>query len=111
MEYSKAMDRPSLHPSIQIMECVFKDNGRVIAVHAKRARGLMAKHLIQKLSISQDVRAIIEHMKVFQSEGYQYDEKTSSNTQFVFNRVGKYKAPVEELEESNGPARKKPKAK
>ena len=111
MEYSKAIDTSSLNSNIQMMECVFKDNGRVIAVHAKRARGLMAKHLIQKLSLDHDTTTILDHMKTFQSEGYRYDDKASSTSQFVFTRVGKFTAPVDETEESKGPSKKKPRAK
>ena len=110
-EYWKAIDTSSLPPNIQIMECVFKDNGRIIAVHAKRARGLMARHLLQQLSSRHDPTAIVQHIKAFQSEGYKYDEKASSSSQLVFHRMGRVTAPVEETKESNGPLKKKPRAK
>lgn len=40
-EYSKAV-LPHLNDSVQLVECVFKDDGRIKSVYAKRARGLMA---------------------------------------------------------------------
>lgn len=40
-EYSKAV-LPHLNDRVQLVECVFKDDGRIKSVYAKRARGLMA---------------------------------------------------------------------
>ena len=40
-EYSKAV-LPHLDGRVQVVECVFKDDGRIKSVYAKRARGLMA---------------------------------------------------------------------
>lgn len=40
-EYSKAV-LPHLNDRAQVVECVFKDDGRIKSVYAKRARGLMA---------------------------------------------------------------------
>lgn len=40
-EYSKAV-LPHLNDRVQLVECVFKDEGTIKSVYAKRARGLMA---------------------------------------------------------------------
>lgn len=40
-EYSKAVI-PHLDGRVQLVDCVFKDDGRIKSVYAKRARGLMA---------------------------------------------------------------------
>lgn len=47
-EYFKVIRRDELDADVAVVECVFKDNGRVISVHAKRARGLMARFIVEK---------------------------------------------------------------
>ena len=46
-EYSSSIDIASLPTNTIYLNVIFRHGGRVIAVHAKRARGLMAKYLAQ----------------------------------------------------------------
>ena len=73
-EYSIAVDYT---PRIDI---VFRHEGRVIGIHAKRARGLMvrycAKNQIQNLS----------QLEQFAEEGYRYQPQQSNATTMVFDR-------------------------
>lgn len=47
-EYFKSVRTKRLcaDPSVRVVECVFKDKGRVTSVYAKRARGLMARYIV-----------------------------------------------------------------
>ena len=99
LEYFKAIDKTTLNPNIQIIDCTFKHQGRVIPVHSKRARGLMARHLIG--SLCQGGTDILSHLKSFQSEGYAFDERASSDSSFVFNRE-------QSLDEKNDKKTKRP---
>ena len=36
-----------LLPGVTVIQCVFKNNGKVVSVYAKTARGLMARYLTQ----------------------------------------------------------------
>jgi uncharacterized protein len=81
-EYFKAVKRKSLRA--HVVECVFEDHkaGRykVISFHAKRARGLMARHII--------VNQIADEsgLKSFDAEGYAFDAKASEPQRLVFRR-------------------------
>ena len=44
-EYFKSVRTKSLC-GVRVVECVFKDKGRVTSVYAKRARGLMARYIV-----------------------------------------------------------------
>ncbi len=81
-EYFKAI-RPKLL-DIPVVTPVFKENKqgtlKVIALFAKRARGLMADFAIQKHLTEP------EGLKAFSSEGYRFDPKKSSETEWVFVR-------------------------
>ena len=58
-----------------------KDNGpKVIGLFAKRARGMMARYIIQNRI--EDT----EHLKDFDVDGYQFQPKASSETELVFLR-------------------------
>jgi len=82
-EYFKAVDVPALG-QVRIINPVFKDtsNGRlkIISFFAKRARGAMANFVI-KQRIKQP-----EHLKTFDTDGYQYQPSLSSETDWVFAR-------------------------
>lgn len=56
------------------------DRYKVISFHAKRARGLMARHLIQQRVEDE------EGVKAFAAEGYLYEPAASSAEQLVFRR-------------------------
>ena len=47
-EYSSAVDIASLPRNTTFLNVVFRHKGRVVAVHAKRARGLMARYIAER---------------------------------------------------------------
>ena len=81
-EYFKSVDRKQLRA--RMVECVFEDwkNGtwKIISFHAKRARGLMARH-----AIAQRARTP-RQLENFGAEGYAYDAGASSPDRLVFRR-------------------------
>lgn len=81
-EYFRAVKRKVL--KARVVECVFEDwkNGawKVISFHAKRARGLMARHAILKRAQG------IEDLLDFKAEGYAYAVKASTSDRLVFRR-------------------------
>ncbi len=81
-EYFRAVDRTALQA--RVVDCVFEDwkSGayKVIGVHAKRARGLMARHCtVQRVTTPQALTA-------FAAEGYAFDSSASSADRMVFRR-------------------------
>ena len=81
-EYFKAVDRKVL--KARVVQCVFEDwkgaGYKVISFHAKRARGLMARHAIeQQLTLP-------SQLETFSSEGYAYDASVSAPDRLVFRR-------------------------
>ena len=81
-EYFRAVDCKAL--KADVVGCVFEDwkNGayKVIAFHAKRARGLMARHcIVQRVK---DPAALT----AFNAEGYAHDASASSADRLVFRR-------------------------
>jgi len=79
-EYSSALDAKALPEGTRYITVVFQQEGRVIAVHAKRARGLMVRYIAEN-SIEN-----IEEIKRFNLEGYAYVEERSSDNSLVFDR-------------------------
>ena len=81
-EYYKAVKESEL--DAQIVKPVFLDqkNGKykVISFYAKKARGLMARFVIEQ-KIQQ-----IEDLKAFNSEGYYFDAENSNAKELVFKR-------------------------
>ncbi len=79
-EYYKVIDTKN----IDVITPVFKDysNGqyKIKTVYAKRARGAMASFII-KNNITNP-----ENLKTFDNDGYYYNQKLSSNKQWVFTR-------------------------
>jgi cytoplasmic iron level regulating protein YaaA (DUF328/UPF0246 family) len=81
-EYFKAVKRKAL--KARVVDCVFEDHKagvyKVISFHAKRARGLMARHII--------VNQIEDEagLKDFDAEGYAFDAKASEPQRLVFRR-------------------------
>lgn len=82
-EYFKVVDLKTL--KARVVQCVFQDykNGqwKVISFHAKRARGLMARYIIQN-----GIRKVAD-LAGFDSEGYAYAPEASSDNQWVFRRA------------------------
>lgn len=79
-EYAAALDPSELPDGTQFIKIVFWEQGRVIAVHAKRARGLMARFLADH-----DVQDV-EGIQKFSAEGYHFLEEKSDENTFVFDR-------------------------
>lgn len=81
-EYFKAVQQKAL--KARIVTPVFKEvkdgNARVISFLAKKARGMMARYIIDKRIND------AEELKAFDREGYRYDESASTATEWVFSR-------------------------
>lgn len=92
-EYFKSIPLNALDESIQVVDVVFQDDGKVKSVYAKRARGLMCRYLIQNQVDS------VEGIKKFNLEGYVFTKTASSATTFVFNRTAaKQKEVLKEIQ-------------
>uniref|UniRef100_A0A7R9W814 Uncharacterized protein n=1 Tax=Pseudictyota dubia TaxID=2749911 RepID=A0A7R9W814_9STRA len=79
-EYSASVDPGSLPEGTQYVKIVFQQEGRVIAVHAKRARGLMVRY------IAENNIKDIEGVKQFNAEGYHHVNNRSSEDCIIFDR-------------------------
>jgi cytoplasmic iron level regulating protein YaaA (DUF328/UPF0246 family) len=81
-EYFKAI-KPNLL-NTQIITPVFKDHKneeyKIISFFAKKARGLMTRFAIENQIEN------VEELKTFATEGYAFDEKLSTATEWVFTR-------------------------
>jgi cytoplasmic iron level regulating protein YaaA (DUF328/UPF0246 family) len=81
-EYFKAVKRKAL--TGRVVECVFEDwksgNWKIISFHAKRARGLMARHAIVHRAKT------LKDLCGFNAEGYAYVEEASEPDRLVFRR-------------------------
>lgn len=81
-EYFKSVKRKAL--KARVIECVFEDwkagQWKIISFHAKRARGLMARHaILQRAQAPGDLLG-------FSAEGYAHDPKASTPDRLVFRR-------------------------
>jgi len=81
-EYFKSVKRKAL--KARVVECVFEDwkagQWKVISFHAKRARGLMARHAILKRAKAP------KDLLGFHAEGYAHDPEASTVDRLVFRR-------------------------
>jgi uncharacterized protein len=81
-EYFKSVDLKALKP--RVVTCVFQEykNGvyKVISFNAKRARGLMARHAVEK-----KIRSV-KKLEGFNAEGYAFDAGVSRPDRLVFRR-------------------------
>jgi len=81
-EYFKSV-KPKLLKA-PVIECVFEDwkNGqwKVISFHAKRARGLMARYIVEHRLTK------VSQLQAFDVEGYAWDESASSAAKLVYRR-------------------------
>jgi uncharacterized protein len=81
-EYAKALQLNKFPR--KVISCHFKERKnneyKVIMTFAKKARGLMARFIIQNNIENPD------HLKAFDSEGYLFNPALSSATEFVFTR-------------------------
>ncbi len=81
-EYSSVLNRERL--TVPVLTLSFKQNrkGRIqmVPILAKRARGLMAHFLVTRRILQPDA------LKTFQEDGYRFDSKTSTRSEWVFIR-------------------------
>ena len=81
-EYFKSINKDKIKS--KIITPVFKEfkNGlyKVIAIYAKKARGLMSRFLIERKSTG------IDDIKLFNIDGYSFDSNLSNDSQLVFTR-------------------------
>jgi cytoplasmic iron level regulating protein YaaA (DUF328/UPF0246 family) len=85
-EYSRAALRASL--KTPVVECVFEEwrgapgaqKPQVVSFYAKRARGLMARWVVQHRL------ADVAGLRGFDADGYRFDEGASSERRLVFRR-------------------------
>jgi cytoplasmic iron level regulating protein YaaA (DUF328/UPF0246 family) len=81
-EYTQAIDWDSIKS--KVIHIQFKDfkNGsyKIVGIYAKKARGMMARYLIQHKAKS------ISAIKTFKKEGYYFSPKLSTNEVMVFLR-------------------------
>ena len=79
-EYFKAVKPALLKRPVLNIAFKAKKNGqyRIIAIYAKRARGLMAKFVIKNRLVD------INDLKKFKEDGYRYHDSLSSELQWVF---------------------------
>ena len=82
-EYFKAVDRKVL--KARVVTCVFeefRDGGyKIISFMAKRARGLMVRHAVERQLVS------VEGLKGFDAEGYRFEAAASTHDRLVFRRA------------------------
>ena len=83
-EYTKVIDCKQLPKGTQIITPIFKEargNGyKQIVVYAKKARGMMARFIVQNRIEN------TEYLKAFDTEGYSYSEQLSNEQEWVFVR-------------------------
>ncbi len=81
-EYFRAVDKLVL--KARVIDCVFEDwkNGqyKIVSFHAKRARGLMARHVVKTRA------ATPRQLEGFDVEGYRFDADASQPDRLVFRR-------------------------
>ena len=80
-EYAKVADLPQLRTAVRVIDIAFLDDGRVVSVFAKRARGLFVRFI----GMTQ-AHTIVDATK-FDLEGYMYDQSLSSDDKLVFTRT------------------------
>ncbi|SHE51454.1 peroxide stress protein YaaA [Dysgonomonas macrotermitis] len=83
-EYSKVINKNHLCKGVKIITPVFKEQSlqgyKQVTVYAKKARGMMARFVIQKRIKN------IEGIKLFDSEGYSFSPNLSDEKEWVFVR-------------------------
>lgn len=85
-EYSATVNALRLPKKCCFIKAVFWEEGRVIAVHAKRARGLMVRYLAERQAVT------VNDVKEFAAEGYQFVASKSNDITLVFDRANRPKA-------------------
>ena len=81
-EYFKSVNRKVLEA--RVIDCVFQDQKsdawKIISFYAKRARGLMARYVVENRINSP------EKLSMFNSEGYCFAPEVSNSDKLVFRR-------------------------
>ena len=95
-EYFRSI-KSELLAKITIVDCVFKDEGKIKSVYAKRARGLMCRYVL-----SNEINTL-DQVKQFGVEGYKFSERESTEQSLVFTRS---KQAAEEAVSANRKRRK-----
>lgn len=84
-EYWSAVDAKNL--KAPVVQCVFKEakdgQARIVSFFAKKARGLMARYIVQERIETP------EGLKAFNTAGYAFAPKASSDAVYVFTRKAK----------------------
>ena len=80
-EYFTAADRTAL--KLRVVTPVFlEENGKIVSFHAKKARGAMARHVMEnRLTTAEEVRS-------FEAGGHRYRAEGSTDCRLVFQRAG-----------------------
>ena len=83
-EYFKAVNLDALIPEVITPVFMEERNGKnkIISFFAKKARGLMARYIIEKRITKK------EDLKNFKLDNYVYEKSLSSEKDFVFLRRG-----------------------
>lgn len=83
-EYFGAVNTKAI--KARLVTCVFEDwnpgtgRYRIVSFHAKRARGMMARHAIKQRAIR------VDDLQSFDGGGYRFDRKASDTDRWVFRR-------------------------
>lgn len=101
-EYASAVDVEELMKNeCKFIKVAFQQEGKVVAVHAKRARGLMVRY------ISENQLTDLQDIYNFDLEGYKFRQDKSNENTIVFDRPKDYKDnPREEQSSSQENKRK-----
>lgn len=101
-EYAAAVDEAELSEhNFKFIKIAFQQEGKVIAVHAKRARGLMVRY------VSENQLEGVDGMRNFDLEGYGFCEDKSNEHMMVFDRRKNWKEEQQESEEDSGGSKKR----
>mmetsp|Transcript_796 Transcript_796/g.1369 ORF Transcript_796/g.1369 Transcript_796/m.1369 type:complete len:456 (-) Transcript_796:233-1600(-) len=82
-EYSASIHPPSLPANTVFLNVVFRHKGKVVAVHAKRARGLMARYIAERGATT------LDDVSGFGMENYRCASEAEDGTKWkISDRVG-----------------------
>ena len=83
-EYSDAIDLKQVNSNYRVIDIEFKERKddvyRVIATYSKKARGIMTRYIIKN-----KIKTVKE-IKIFNLDGYRYNDDLSSENKWVFTR-------------------------
>jgi|AntRauTorckE5430_2_1112549.scaffolds.fasta_scaffold03664_1 cytoplasmic iron level regulating protein YaaA (DUF328/UPF0246 family) len=85
-EYSSAIDATKVEEQeCKFIKVAFQQEGKVVAVHAKKARGLMVRYISEKKLNS------VEEIQNFDQDGYCFCKERSDEMTIVFDRSKNWK--------------------